>query len=157
MTNDPTSSEPVQTSRQRRLWRALAIVGCVALFVAGLVAYVKIHNRATWENAHRGVTISYQVEGTASAVKITYTGPIGDSVEIRDVSLPWSADVTVENSVLLASLWATSSVPGGTVTCRVLADGKKVAEQSSDGAFVSANCVGATGNKFAPFPATKSN
>lgn len=155
MTNDQKSGDRRQVSRKLRLWRPVAIGGFVLLFVGGLVAYVTVHKRLVWEQAHRGVTVTYQVEGTASAVKITYTGPVGDPEEIRDVSLPWTAEVTVEKWVLVASLWATSSTPGGTVTCRVLADGQKVAEQTSDGAFISANCVGATGNKFAPHPATR--
>lgn len=155
MTTDLTSGDHLQVSWKKRLWRPLAIGGFVLLFVAGLVAYVTIHRHATWENAHRGVKITYEVEGTAKAVKITYTGPVGDPEQIQDVTLPWTAEVTVENWVLVASVWATSSTPGGTVTCRLFADGQKVAEQTSGGGYISANCVGVTGNKFAPFPATR--
>ncbi|OBK20703.1 hypothetical protein A5634_12005 [Mycobacterium asiaticum] len=93
-----------------------------------------------------GVDVTYEVEGTANSADITYTAPGDNSQSEHGVSLPWRKKVTLGTTVVLAALTVTTLQSGATVSCRVLADGKEVAQSGPTQMIVS--CLGSTGNKW---------
>jgi Mycobacterium membrane protein len=95
------------------------------------------------DEAERNVTFTYQVEGSADSVDVSYTGADNNEVREEDVSLPWSKDVTItiEGAFTFVSLSATN-LSSGRITCRILADGKEVHEASSEGPIGIASCLG---------------
>ncbi|OBK24239.1 hypothetical protein A5635_18265 [Mycobacterium asiaticum] len=152
----PPYGYPPQGPKKRLVWPWVLAVSVILVGVLVLV-FFNLYNRDNWERAHRKRTLTYQVEGTASALSISYTVPDGSDGEDRNPALPWSKDVTnFGRNVLIARVWATSYDSGATLTCRILSDGKKVTEQTSSGAVASVNCVADTGNKLQiGMPATR--
>lgn len=122
------------------------VLGGAALLVAvmlGVVAVVVM--KPSSGEKRRAVTMTYQVEGTARTARVSYKGPT-DSDENQDVSLPWSADVVVGGTVVMAGVTVTTLEPGATVECRVLANGRQVAHNGPSPMIVS--CLGETGNPW---------
>ncbi|MBI2703467.1 MULTISPECIES: hypothetical protein [Mycobacterium] len=123
------------------------VLGGAALLVVlmlGVVVVVVVMKSSTGEK-RRAVTMTYQVEGTARTARVSYKGPT-DSDENQDVSLPWSADVVVGGTVVMAGVTVTTLEPGATVECRVLANGRQVAHNGPSPMIVS--CLGETGNPW---------
>ncbi|OBR99237.1 MAG: hypothetical protein CK429_14415 [Mycobacterium sp.] len=123
------------------------MLGGAALLVVlmlGVVVVVVVMKSSTGEK-RRAVTMTYQVEGTARTARVSYKGPT-DSDENQDVSLPWSADVVVGGTVVMAGVTVTTLEPGATVECRVLANGRQVAHNGPSPMIVS--CLGETGNPW---------
>lgn len=115
------------------------VAGCVAFF--GRVA----HNMDT--ESKREVDIVYQVEGSGRSASIMYSGREMNSSQDTAVRLPWSKSITISGFLKSVSLTATNDETGGTITCRILADGREITEQTASGPFASANCFGDAGKK----------
>ncbi|MEU2137408.1 MmpS family transport accessory protein [Nocardia rhamnosiphila] len=99
------------------------------------------------EDADREVAVSYEVEGTAGEVSITYLGHDLGMARETAAGLPWRRDVLIESFGTMVSLIAVNDGDGGEVTCRILIGGRLVSEQTSTGPYASAGCSGAAGGE----------
>ena len=82
------------------------------------------------------------MEGSGSSAAIQYTVGIAHTAKDTAASLPWSKDVSTGGNV---SLTATNDQSGGTITCRIFANGKQISEQTATGPLTSARCSGDVG------------
>lgn len=92
-------------------------------------------------------TVRKQVEGIGDSVAVSYSGRDFNTAQDTGVSLPWTKDVTIAGLGKTVVLTATNGASGRTITCRILADGKQVSEQTSTSPFATANCVGNAGRR----------
>jgi hypothetical protein len=96
------------------------------------------------ESAPAGAgVVTYEVTGDGPA-SITYLrgGNQGGSERVSNATLPWREEVRVEQKSFVVSLIATRSGPDrGTLTCRVLVDGKELVKRSTTGTFATVACI----------------
>lgn len=83
-------------------------------------------------------TIKLEVVGPASA-SVTY-GLGGDQSQENDAKLPWTKDLTSNESFLIVSVVAQSKGTGD-ITCRITVDGKVVKENKSSGQYAVVTCT----------------
>ncbi|QUH06152.1 hypothetical protein HUO13_22665 [Saccharopolyspora erythraea] len=86
----------------------------------------------------------FEVEG-GSAASVTYMDTRGQMSQETGAALPWRRELTVEKSFFMPlSLTATNGMNGGSgkITCRIIKDGKVVAENSGSGQFATVSCNG---------------
>lgn len=125
----------------------LAVAG-VVLSSIGLVicilwaaAFGKAANDVV-EERDRVATIQYEVAGDARNVTITFT-TFGDGVSSSQetvATLPWRKDVETTGYVKGGSLTVMAGPDGGTVTCKVIVDGKEAKTASATGPLGVASC-----------------
>ncbi len=99
------------------------------------------------EDPDHEVAVSYEVEGTAGDVSITYLGHDLGMAREMVAGLPWRRDVLIESFGTMVSLIAVNDADGGEVTCRILIGGRLVSEQTSTGPYASAGCSGNAGGE----------
>ncbi|MFX0580736.1 MmpS family transport accessory protein [Nocardia nepalensis] len=110
----------------------LIVGGCVAVF--GSIAY-RIDKESKKE-----VAVTYEISGTGTA-DISYTSGDFESSSDNHASLPWTKAVTLTGFVRSGRVSATvSGSNGGTVSCRILRDGKVVVEESDSGSYAYVSC-----------------
>lgn len=86
--------------------------------------------------------ITYQVEGPAQALNVTYSADGSGSIAQENaVALPWSKTVAVKRGFSIPVLSAQNAGTGD-ITCRVLVDGQIVKEITSSGEYALASCTG---------------
>lgn len=110
----------------------LVVGGCTALFGKAVSDVDKEMN-----TEH---TVTYQIDGDAQDASATYN--VGESETAQDTGLQagWSKEVKVKG-FFGAYLTATNGMyDTGTITCRILVDGKTVTENTGSGEFASASC-----------------
>lgn len=129
--------------------KGLTIAGLVMSIIglAVCVVWVFIVNEAVDqvnEEANRTVTITYEVTGDAPTADIEYTTFGDDVASSQDTgsTLPWSHEVETQGLLKGGSLTVTTGPEGGTVTCRVLVDGKEAKTATASGPLAIANCTG---------------
>jgi hypothetical protein len=124
----------------------LAAAGCAG----GATAEDTAASQARITEAYGTRTVAYDVTGTATGVSLTYTNGAGQTEQASDKALPLTSKDTGEPFALLfemrpgdfAYLSAQNTGDSGSVTCRILIDGKNFREATSDGAYVIASCHG---------------
>jgi hypothetical protein len=72
---------------------------------------------------------------------ITYTSRDFKSTSESDAVLPWNKQVTVTGFVKSVSVLATLDARGGTIQCRILRDGKVIAQDSKTGTYAVVSCA----------------
>jgi hypothetical protein len=127
--------------------KGLSIAGIV-LSAIGLVICVvwlsvvgKVANDVNQE-ANRVATIQYEVTGDAKGATVTYSS-YGESVSSNQepvTTLPWTKVVQTKGLVKGGSLTVMTDEKGGTVTCKVVVDGKEAKTSSASGPFAVASC-----------------
>ncbi|MET8796715.1 MmpS family transport accessory protein [Nocardia sp. NPDC004568] len=128
-----------------RPWVGAAIVLVVLCLTGGCLAMVAGIADQGDGNSDREVAVSYEVEGTAGDVSITYLGHDLGMTRETAAALPWRRDVLIESFGTMVSLIAVKDAGGGAVTCRILIGGRLVSEQTSTGSYASAGCSGNAG------------
>ncbi len=138
-----------QPPRKRRVWPWVlgGFVFIVFLGVGGCIAFIGAVATDIDKESKREVNVTYQVEGSASSAAITYSGRDFNTAQDTAVSLPWSKQVTIDGLGKTVTLTATNDESGGTITCRILADGKQVSEQTASGPLATASCMGDAGQE----------
>jgi hypothetical protein len=133
-----------QPPRGRRVWPWVlgGFVLVVLAGVGGFAVFVHRLGNKIEEGTKYEVDVRYRVEGSGSSVAITYTVGVAHTAKDTAASLPWTKDVSTGGTV---SLIATNGESGGTITCRIFADGKQVSEQTAAGPHASASCTGDVG------------
>lgn len=137
----PPGFPPPAPARKRPVWPWIVggIVLVILLSIGGCVAvFATVANDVTDE-----VNVVLEVTGTGDDVSITYSAGESGSAQIEDARLPWRKELTVDGVLKSVSLIATNGIESsGEITCKVTADGKVIAEQTSSGGFASASCFG---------------
>jgi hypothetical protein len=154
MSNYPPSAYPPpgyyqQPPKKRPVW-PWVLGGCVLVIflgVGGCFAFIGVVATSIDKESKREVRVTYQVEGLGDSVAVAYSGRDFNTAQDTSVSLPWTKDVTVAGLGKTVVLTATNGASGKTITCRILADSKQVSEETSNGPFASANCVGNAGQR----------
>jgi len=82
----------------------------------------------------------YEVSGTAQTVNITKRDAQGNIIQHSNVELPWSYSFSRYNThTFLASITAQNNYNNGSVTVRIIRNGREVRSATSEGAFVIAS------------------
>ncbi len=115
----------------------LGFGACVA-FVGGVATNID-------KETKREVTVTYSVTGSGKSVAITYSGRDFNTAQETAVSLPWNKNMTIDGLSKSVVLRATNDFGGGTITCKITANGTTLAEQTSSGPFSTASCIGNAG------------
>jgi hypothetical protein len=133
---------------RRRLWPWLLggfvlIVVVVFLSIGVCVVFVNRVAKNAQDGSRYTIPVTYQVEGSGRSVAIKYSPGIGHHTSTATATaLPWTKDAITGGTV---SLTATNDQSGGTITCRIFANGKQIAEQTATGPLASASCSGDAG------------
>ena len=133
-----------QPPRGRPLWPWVlgGFVLVVVLGIGGVLLFLHRLGNNIEEDSKYTVDVTYRVEGSGKSVAILYTVGIAHTAEVPAASLPWTKEVSTGGIV---SLTAMNDQSGGTVTCRIFANGKQVSEQTATGPLASARCTGDVG------------
>jgi hypothetical protein len=127
--------------------QGLAIAGIVLSAIGLLVcvlwaaAFGKVASDVN-EEANRVATVQYEVTGDAKNVTISYT-TFGEGVSSNQepvAALPWSKQLDTKGFMKGGSLTVTTGEEGGTVTCKVVVDGKEAKTGTATGPFALATC-----------------
>jgi len=127
--------------------KGLAIAGIVLSAIGLLVcvlwaaAFGKVAVDVN-EEANRVATVQYEVTGDAKNVTISYT-TFGEGVSSNQepvATLPWSKQLDTKGFMKGGSLTVTTGEEGGTVTCKVVVDGKEAKTGTATGPFALATC-----------------
>jgi hypothetical protein len=86
-------------------------------------------------------TVRYEVSGTSRDARVTYVNASGATEEQASVPLPWNLEFTAETLDWL-HVRVFNATLSGTVSCKVLIDGKVFKEATSSGAWTTASCGG---------------
>ncbi|TXG90550.1 hypothetical protein DW322_10340 [Rhodococcus rhodnii] len=143
----PPPPYPPPQQKKRRIWPwvllgvilafVLLFAGCVALF-GGVASEID-------RESNRSVSVTYQVEGTGTGATVTYSGTNLDMAQETNATLPWSRDVDIDGLGKFVTMTASNGSDGGSITCRILADGNQIAEQTSSGPYANVSCSGDAG------------
>jgi hypothetical protein len=118
----------------------IGLVICIVWVVAINDAVDDINKEANKES-----TITYEVTGDVASVDVDYStyGDAGVTSSQENVTtLPWTKDMKTKGFVKGGSLLVMADEVGGTVTCRVLIDGKEATTNTATGSFAVATCTG---------------
>lgn len=85
-------------------------------------------------------TVEYIVEGTAGAAMVTYMNQDA-GIQQEDSALPYSRSFQMKSGSFL-SLVAQKNSEAGTITCRIMVDGKQYTEATSTAAYGIVTCSG---------------
>lgn len=138
-----------RANRRRATNKGLAVAGIVlslvglVICVLWVVAFGKAVNDINNE-VNRVATISYEVNGDAKNVTISYT-TFGDQVTTNQetaATLPWSKSIDTKGFAKGGSLTVMAEPDGGTVSCKVVIDGKDAKTGTASGPGAIASCSG---------------
>jgi|SRR5919199_3511148 hypothetical protein len=88
--------------------------------------------------------ITYQVEGTAESVLVTYTNE-QNGMQQEEISLPWEKNLPSMGFGKSVVLTATNRGGAGTITCKIIRDGNEWRNLTSTAAYGTATCNGIVG------------
>ncbi|GAD84547.1 hypothetical protein FEK33_22505 [Nocardia asteroides NBRC 15531] len=134
---------PPQPPRKKPVWPWIVggIVLVLVLLAGGCAVLVGVAANEIDKEAKSSADLVYEVGGTASQVDITYYTGDFDQNSANATSVPWRKDVTVSGFAKMGSLTVTTTgLEEGTVSCRILRDGKVLDEQTSSGTFGFVSC-----------------
>ena len=118
----------------------LGLVVCILWTVVIGKAISDVNEQAT---AHH--TIVYEVSGDAKAVDIDYSTFDRNTILVNSeagAAVPWTKTVEATGFLAGAQFTATAGPDGGSVTCKVIVDGKEAKTATAAGAGAIANCTG---------------
>lgn len=85
--------------------------------------------------------VSYRVDGDGP-ISISYLVKTDEAPKtVRNAKLPWRLDLTMSTPALATVVALRTDTSSGPVHCRIIVDGKQVAESSHDAAFAVATCT----------------
>lgn len=89
-----------------------------------------------------GALITYEVTGDGPATITYLRGGADGTKRVPGATLPWRAQVRESKQSYLVSLLAIRSDSAtGSLTCRVLVNGKEVSKRTAKGAFTTVACI----------------
>ena len=135
--------QPYQPPKKKKKWPWILLAIFVVLIAgfAGCTALVGGAVNSIDEESKKEIVITYEVSGDAQGATVTYTSNDTNMAQDTDVALPWTKDVTLTGFVKIATITASNGFDdAGSITCKILADGKVLTENTSNGAGASASC-----------------
>lgn len=85
-------------------------------------------------------TITYAIEGDATDATVTYNVDETNTTQDSGVAAGWSKEVTVKG-IFGGYISATNGLyDTGSITCKIMANGKTLSENTASGEFASASC-----------------
>lgn len=158
--DSPEDEGPFWSSAAGRIMLAILAVGFFAVVIAPILdsgpeedvrrAADRLSRPFAVDDGPAGSSCSdvvYFVEGTASSVSITVTDAEGDTEQATNRAVPLSnssgrpgLNIGCVPSGQFLYISAQNEGESGTVTCRIEADGRTVAEATSTGSYVIATC-----------------
>ena len=140
-----------QPRPRRRIWAWIVLAAFIVIAVgfAGCVAFVDRTVRAIEDQATEVRSITYQAESDGRPITVMYdtSTPGGFSTATATgvqsgwtMQVPRSGILGPHVTVSLDSESDQLEQRPGTVTCRILSDGKVVTEADSSGEFASVSC-----------------
>ncbi|WP_030687237.1 MmpS family transport accessory protein [Streptomyces sp. NRRL B-1347] len=130
---------PPPQPKKRRKW-PWVLLGVILLLTGGCVALVV----GISEESGREITVRYEVTGNAKDVAITYATYSDGNMslnQVTDIDPPWRKELKTKGFVKGGRLAVTTGAAGGTVHCRVTADGTTRTATAS-GVLATAVCDG---------------
>ena len=122
-------------------WIVGGVVLVLVLLGGGCAAIIGV---AAWQvdkEVNSSADLVYEVNGTASQVDITYYSGDFDQNTANGSMVPWRKNVTVSGFAKMGSITVTTTgTEEGTVSCRILRDGKVLDEDTSTGSFGFVTC-----------------
>lgn len=85
--------------------------------------------------------VTYVVEGTTTKASVTYSTNMGGQEQLGEVTLPFQKTLEVNYGTPLVIL-AQNKNDSGSITCKILVNGKEIQSSTSEGAYVIATCSG---------------
>jgi len=134
--------------RKNASGKGLSIAG-VVVSIIGLVVcilWTVVWKKAADEvndEANREAVIVYEITGDAQNVDVTYSVFSDENMSTKDetvATLPWKKEVKTKGLVKEGQVIVTTGESGGSVTCTITVDGKKVESNTASGAFEMATC-----------------
>ena len=130
--------------------KGLSIAGIVlsALGLVVSILWVVVIGKAIGDvkdMATQHHTASYEVSGDAKSADVVYTTFQEHSILINtdtSAAVPWSKTVEATGFLEGAQFAATAGPDGGTVTCKVVVDGKQTKTATASGPLATASCTG---------------
>jgi hypothetical protein len=119
----------------------------MTVLFGGCVAIVAGAGQATDQLFAKPDTVVYNVTGSSPTANITYSTLQGGNGEegggvVHSAILPWSKATVVSGLFTVFALRATTGSGGGSVTCTIFDDGKKLSSNTATGSLATASCIG---------------
>ncbi|WP_374205735.1 MmpS family transport accessory protein [Crossiella sp. S99.2] len=116
---------------------------CVTWVVIAGQAINEVQDKATelkneWERPAKTV---YELTGTAKEADVSY-GEVLNPKQETVTALPWKKEMEVKGVLKGGTLMATIGEKGGSLTCKMIVDGKVVDTKTQSGAFKVLTCQG---------------
>ena len=136
-----------QNAPQKKPWYKRAIIMIpltllvlFILFVGGCMAMIGGVANEVDKQSKEEHQITYSIEGDAQDANVTYTTDGTNTAQDNGVAAGWTKDVT-HTGFFAASLIATNGMGDtGTITCKIMSNGKVLSENTATGEFASASC-----------------
>lgn len=120
------------------------LISILAFVVIGILVAVLVSTTDTEDIENLGLSIegevTYLIEGTTNKASVTYVNDLGSMEQIAEVTLPYQKIVIVKYGTPL-SIVAQNLSDSGTITCKIIIDGKEVKSATSEGGFVVVSCA----------------
>lgn len=104
---------------------------------AGGTAAAKAKTKAKPPSTTR--TVTYKISGSATKALVTYSTPSGQEQQ-NGARVPWHKTFKVKKGSFDVLVVSAQNQGGGTITCEIDVDGKKVKAAKSSGAYAIASC-----------------
>lgn len=141
----PPGYYPPPKKRRTWLWVLGGFIVVTLLGMGACAALIGGVANEVDKESKRQVNVTYQVEGTGTSASITYSGQDLNISQDTEATLPWTKNLTIDGLMKSVTLTATNGDGGGAITCRIIADGKQITEQTANGPYASASCSGNAG------------
>lgn len=143
--NHPSYPPPVVIVQKKRIW-PWVLLGVFLVMILGFVGCTALIGGAIVE-AEKPVSVHYEITGDAADADIHYStwsdGAMTSSSE-KATTLPWVKDFTAKGFGKGGTLTVSTGLDGGTVTCKVVIDGKEAEARTAtaSGQLAHAVCSG---------------
>ncbi|MER5298303.1 hypothetical protein ABT039_02435 [Streptomyces lasiicapitis] len=129
--------------KKRRVW-PWVVLGVVLLLAGGCAALIVGVVNEVDKETKREITVTYEVTGDAKDVTVTYSTYNEEGLsqnQVTGVDPPWRKEEKTTGFVKGGTLVVSTGASGGTVRCKVTADGTTRTATAS-GTFATATCDG---------------
>ena len=109
------------------------------LLLGGCMAIMGKAVDDTVSDLDREYEVTYQVTGESNGATVTYNTGETETAQDTGAAAGWEKTVTVKG-IFGAHMTVTNGAGGGSVTCRIVANGKQISENTANGEFATATC-----------------
>jgi hypothetical protein len=141
---DPSSGWAAEPPRRRRAARwVVAVLGVLALFIAGVLARDQFGAGPDGDRDALGPGPS-TASGSRNTGSVSYTDQDGDIIRLNGIALPWRVTFPVrgQRKPLVLISQRQGGGDAGPVTCTITLDGKLLSSTTADGRYAAPQCSG---------------